>query len=69
MTRLKSEATGARSWSRVPFFLADGYTIRGVEQNARRDDTVWLVFLCLHLTWPGSQTSRGKCGVAHVLRF
>ena len=69
MTRLMSEATGARSWSRVRFFLADCYTIRGVEQNAHHDDTVWLVFLCLHLIWPGSQTSRCRCGVAHVLRF
>ena len=25
--------------------------------------------LCLHLTWPGSQTSRCRCGVAYVLRF
>ena len=24
---------------------------------------------CLHLTWPGSQTSRCMCGVARVLRF
>ena len=25
--------------------------------------------MCLHLTWPGSQTSRCMCGVAHVLRL
>ena len=25
--------------------------------------------MCLHLIWPGSQTSRCKFGVAHVLRF
>ena len=31
--------------------------------------TPWAHKLCLRLTWPGSQTSRCKCGVARVLRF
>ena len=25
--------------------------------------------VCLHLIWPGGQTSRCRCGVAHALRF
>ena len=31
--------------------------------------THWAHNLCLHLTWPSSQTYRCKCRVAHVLRF
>ena len=32
-------------------------------------ELLWAHNLCLHLTWPGSQTSRCRCRVAHVLRF
>ena len=31
--------------------------------------TRWAHILCLLLTWPGGQTSRCRCGVAHGLRF
>ena len=31
--------------------------------------TLWDHNLCLHLIWPGSQTSRCRCGVARVLPF
>ena len=59
---------GFREVGEIVVQIVDEHRVT-VHRSDRSCRTLWAHNLCLHLTWPGGQTSRCRCGVAHVLRF